>query len=69
MNDEIRRSLRSIQRRHQISIKRLDDIERRLEEAKTEASVEVSEDHGIVSWFRIHVLRIAKRGGSDDAAA
>lgn len=69
MNDEIKRSLKSIQRRHSISIKRLEDIERRLEEARVEITEEVTEDHGLVSWFRSFVLRMTKRGGSDDAAA
>lgn len=68
MNEDIKRSLKSIQRRHDVSIRRLNDIEKRLEEVRMEGAVSCHEDGGgLIQWFRSLLSRLSGRA-HDDAA-
>lgn len=70
MNDEIKKSLNSIQRRHNVSIRRLRDIEKRLEEVRTETEAHPCDEvdgGGLVRWFRSFISRLS--GRADDHAA
>lgn len=67
MTDDLNAFLKGIQRRQAITIKRLDSIEKALEEYPADENVPEVKPEGLFSWF-LALVGWKKRGGLDDAA-